>query len=102
MDQGVKGNNERPYFPNIFLWADHKTGLLLNFSLENPDQFLTGFIDNFIKVCEILKFMPVFILVKRNDLFELFKPWAGSLGIKVKLVNNLEAIDESRNFMSNF
>ena len=102
VEQGVRENNERPYYPNMLLWADHKTGLLLNFSLEKSDQILTGFVDNFIKVCEILKFMPVFILFRRNDLLELFKPWAGSRGIRVELVNNLEAIDESRNFMGGF
>lgn len=94
--EGVKEKGERPYFPYIILWVDHYSGLIVKVHLTKPEEYASEFVDQFLNLLEKGTFAPEEILVKREELFTLLEPITSYLGIDVKKVNRLPALEEAQ------
>ncbi len=95
----VKGgaeSGERPYYPYVFLWADHNSGFVLNCDIVKPWEYKSEFPGRFLKLVERMKFLPKEILVSREEAFRLFAPITSKLGIQLRRVPSLRAIEEAQ------
>jgi hypothetical protein len=96
----------RPYFPYMLLIADSKSGVILGTELFQPDPTLEAMWGKIpLKVLEALahiKMLPQEIRVRSPLLVQLLPHLVKDLGIKLKPVNRLHAIDTARQFMQGF
>ena len=92
----VREGEERPYFPYVSLCVDHYSGLILDADVAQPSkhasQFLAQFLDNIAGV----KSLPKEILVRREEVFQLFEPVSSRLGINLRLVKRLAAVEKAQ------
>jgi hypothetical protein len=94
----VKGE-ERPYFPYSVLCADHESGLILGTAMAEPCNWQTEFPPCVLDCMESHNFLPSVLLVRKEELHELFDPLASRLGIEVQLTKKLPAADRARKAM---
>lgn len=99
---GVREKGERPYFPHIILWVDHYSGLIVKVHLTEPEEYASEFVDQFLNLLEKGTFAPEEILVKREELFTLLEPITSYLGINMKKVNHLPALEKAQTDMYEF
>ncbi len=86
---------ERPYFPCLFMWVDHYSGLILHIHLTEQPGDLSELPSQLLNLIENIKTLPDRILVRKKDAFRLLKPVASKLKIKLKLVERLECLEEA-------
>jgi hypothetical protein len=91
----LEKREERPYYPFLFLWVDHHSGLILNIHLTEQPGDLSEFSSQLLDVIENIKTLPDWILVRKEDAFRLLKPVASKLKINLKLVERLECLEEA-------
>jgi hypothetical protein len=87
---------ERPFFPFIALYAVHKTYHILNFCLARESESSEKFAQNFVEMLEKLKLLPSAIMVRNEATYGFFKPMTDKLGISLKKVKNLAAIEDAK------
>jgi hypothetical protein len=100
--EAVKEKEERPYFPLVILWIEHHSGLILNCHLAKLTEGVSNIPEQFLKLAENIKSLPQEILVKKEETFELLEPITCKLGIKLRSVKRLIAIEEAQNSMFEF
>jgi len=98
--QDKKG--ERPHYPYQTLTVDHASGFIFDTHLASPETCLEEFPEQFLALAERLKRLPVEIWVKREDAYDLLEPITSRLGIRLHLVDWLEALGEARASMWEF
>ncbi|HVG22346.1 MAG TPA: hypothetical protein VNI02_25130 [Blastocatellia bacterium] len=86
----------RPYFPPMMVCVDHNSSLILNFHLATPPQHLSEFQDKILETFERTKALPQRVLVQKKVLFDLLQPITGVLGVKLSLVESLDATEDVR------
>lgn len=94
--------NERPFFPYMFMLADHNSGMILGMEMLTPVPSLEAMwkqipdliIKNFLKGAA-----PREIHLKNEMLAMIIEPLAGKVGFKVKRVSRLSAIESVRKEM---
>jgi len=91
--EGVREKDERPYFPYIILWIDHDSGFVLNIHLAEQTEYASDSVEQFLNLLEKTKFVPERILVKKEELFNLLDPVTSHLGINLKKVTELPALE---------
>jgi len=87
---------ERPYYPQMLLWVDHHSGFILGFELAKPGEYGLKFAEKFAQLVENLQLLPQEIWVCREEAFELLEPLADGLGIGLKWVNRLPAVERAQ------
>ena len=95
----VVKEGERPFYPCLFLWIDHHTGLILNHYMARPSEYTSKFPEQFLSFIENIKFIPKVILVKKEEIFRILTPISSRLKIKLKLVKKLEVLEEVQTAM---
>ena len=93
---------KRPYYPYMSLMVEHHSGMLLNFQLDQKEDFTLTFMEKFISFLERLKIAPQGFLVKRNEVYLSLKPLAAKSGIGIKLVESLPILEGAQRNMRNF
>jgi hypothetical protein len=87
---------DRPFFPFIALYAVHRTYHILNFCLAHRTEATEKFAQNFVDMLEKLKVLPRTIMVRNETTFNFFKPMTERLGISLKRVKSLDAIENAK------
>ena len=100
--QPVKEKEERPYYPYAIFYVDHDSYFILNSYLEKPVKCISEFAEQFLKLIEEIKFLPQEVLVKRKEAFNLLKPVTSRLGIRLRNVKRLPALEQARVSMFKF
>lgn len=89
----------RPYYPYVFLWVDHHTGFIFNFHITPHSKYKKEIPEQFLNIIEKNKILPEEIMTKRQESFDLFKPITDRLGIRLKRVNHLVALEKVKTDM---
>ncbi len=84
---------ERPYYPYMSMLVDHNTAIILNFEMEKRSGHKSKFPVKFADFIERVRVMPEELLVKRHDVYGLLEPLATKLGIEIKMVESLPALE---------
>ncbi len=92
----------RPYFPHVFLWVDHDSDLVLNVRVAERSHYQSDFQDQLIGLLEKAKFPPNEIWFQNEEPLRLSEPIAPRLGIQMKLVNRLPALEKARSHLYSF
>jgi len=100
--QPVKEKEERPYYPYVILCVEHYSYLILNYHLVKPTEWMPEFAEQFLELAENIKCLPREVLVKREETFKLLEPITSRLGVKLKNVKRLIALEEAQASMSEF
>jgi len=102
----VKEGRERPFFPYVFLWADSESGYIFKVHVAIPSEYrkeLCIEMLNFLQSnVDTNKVIPEKILVKKQEAYQLLEPIVSRLGIKIKIVHDLEAVEEAKLHMFDF
>ena len=100
--EGVREKDERPYYPYIMLMADHHTGVILDIHLAGLLGYASEFSEHVLTFLEKIKWVPKEIWVKREESFILLNPITSYLGITLKKVRKLPALDDAQASMAEF
>ncbi len=95
----VKEGEERPYYPTMFLYVDHNTGLIINADVSSPKDYQLNFQNSFLNLIEEIKLLPQELMVKREEVYLLLEPIASYLGIPLVMVKSLLALEEVKKAM---
>ena len=98
----VVHEGEKPFFPCIFLWVDHQSGLVLRHHLAKQEKCKEEYQNEFLTFIEKTKVYPKELIVKREEGLKLLEPIARKLEIKLTLANRLMALEEAREDMEHF
>jgi hypothetical protein len=98
----VVNEGERPYFPYVFLWVDHDTGLVLNVRVAGLSNYQADFQDQLMGLLEKLKFIPNEIWFGNEEPLKISEPIASTLGIKLTRVNRLPALEKAKKHLFSF
>ena len=98
----VVNEGGRPYFPYVFLWVDHDTGLVLNVRVAGLSNYQADFQDQLMGLVEKLKFIPNEIWFGNEQPLKLSEPIASTLGIKLTRVNRLPALEKAKKHLFSF
>ena len=96
---------ERPFFPFLLMFADHKSGMILGVELLSPLPSIESMWSEVpAVVVEKLaeEFPPKEIQVKEDMLYFLLQPLAEELGFAVKKQSRLKAIDQAKQELQDF
>lgn len=99
---GVSEKGERPYYPYMILWVEHYSGLILKFHIAETTEYKSEFVEQFLNSLENIESLPKEILVKKEETFKLFEPITSKLGIKLRRVKRLIALEEAQDGMFEF
>lgn len=98
----ITGEGDRPYFPLLFICVDRDSHFILGFDLTKPEDYLPVFQNKFLSFIEEGKQLPKHINVAEAELFDMLLPTATYLGIRLRLVEDLETIDDVREGLTGF
>jgi hypothetical protein len=99
---GVVDEGGRPYFPYVFLWVDHDTGLVLHVRVAGLSDYQSDFQAQFIDLVEKMKALPDEVLFRNEEPLKLVEPIASRLGIRLTRVESLPALEKARNSLFSF
>lgn len=94
--------DERPYYPYSILWGETESGIILNVGVAEPNQWAPVLLEKFQEIANNIQSLPQEIMVKKEELFILLKPVTSKLGIELRRVPYLKALDEVRETMGHF
>ena len=77
--------------------GDRQKYYVLNFFLTSHAGFEVKFLENFLAFLENAKVLPKAIMVNKDVAYDFFKPITDSLGIALKKVKGLEAVEDAKN-----
>ena len=90
----------RGYFPQKFIWVDHRTNLILNFAMEHPDNYERNVLHKLLQTIVAHNTIPSEIWVQDTVVHNLLGSLPPELKINVKKVRKLPAFEEVNRFMS--
>lgn len=94
--QPIKEKRARPFYPLITLWADHSSGLILNYHMEESAKCISELPERFLEFAENIKSLPQGVLVKKEEVFKLLQPVASNLQIKLRKVEGLKVLEAAQ------
>lgn len=97
----VMPKGERPYYPYVFLWVDHAIDFLYNAHVVAKSKYEEEIPVQCIKVIENMKYIPKQIITRKDETFELLKPIADRLAIKLQKSKKLDNFDKAKLHMYN-
>jgi hypothetical protein len=98
----VVAEGERPFFPYVALYAAHKEGLVINFSMAPRAVSDREFQSSFLALLEKTKVLPKAIIVRKDTVMEFFQPFAERLGFTVKKAKNLTSLDRVKQSLMSY
>lgn len=98
----IAEKGKRPYFPLTFLWMEQASYFILFTHMTTPAKYRIEFIEYCLRAFESAKVLPEEIQLKKQELLAYLEPLAQRLGIKLKLVKKLKAVDNARKSMKKF
>ncbi|MFQ5907092.1 MAG: hypothetical protein ACE5JA_11055 [bacterium] len=93
---GVGEKGERPCFPYVFLCVDRNSGLVLTTHVAEPQKWMSEFPEGFLRFMESSKSLPEEIFVKKDEVFKLLEPIASRLGVRLRRVRKLKALENAQ------
>ncbi len=90
---------ERPYFPYVIMIIDHDSGFIFDMQIAKATGYRKAFLENFLSCIEKRSLIPLEILVRKEEVVNLLKPYILRLNIKLSVVKRLENIDHARREM---
>ena len=76
--------------------------IIFNFHLSEPGQYLVALHEQLLQTLEKVNIIPEEIHVKKKELCTYLEPLAEHLGIKMRLVKRLHAVENVRRGMTKF
>jgi hypothetical protein len=99
----IRGAEGQPdWYPQAFLCVDQQVGVPLGMELLPPDEVVSRFAPSFLQVLERQEMLPVEVHVRRREAQTLLAPVAAPLGIRLKVVTRLHALDELRSSLAEY
>ncbi len=98
----VKDGDEKPYYPYAVLYVDSHQGIVLNVNMMNPADYMIEIPNSLMGVIENAQVIPNEILVKKEKTLELLNLIASRLGIRLRLVDRLEMLEQAQASMLQF
>lgn len=92
----------RPYYPFMCLWVDHHSQAVLAMEMAEHDKYRQAFVDKFIDLVQHLETRPREIRVKRELAHRLYQDVAAKLGIPVRQVDELGALERIQTQLASF
>ena len=96
---GVAEKGERPYYPLIILWVERSSKFKVNHYLAHPSEGLSELLEQFMILAENIGSLPQEIVVKKAETFKLLESITRKLGIKLRKVASLRALEEVQTSM---
>jgi hypothetical protein len=82
----------RPYFARQYLVMDHESGQGIVATVAESDMRALNLREQFLNACEQSGHLPSEVQVRSEEVAEIMRPLASILGVEVKLVKKLPAI----------
>ena len=98
----VAEKGKRPYFPLTFLWMEQSSYFILFTHMTTPAKYRIEFIEYCLRAFEFAKVLPGEIQLRKQELLAYLEPLTQRLGIKLRLVKKLKAVDDARKSMKKF
>ncbi len=95
----IAEKNKRPYYPLILLFVDRDSFFIINVHMTTPDKYRVECYEQFLKAIEAVKIIPAEIRVRKEELFIFLERLASEFGIKIRIANELRAVDDVRRHM---
>lgn len=92
----------RPYYPFMCLWVDHHSEAVLAMEMAQHDRFRQAFVDKLIDMVQHMETRPREIRVKKELAYRLYQDVAAKLGIPVRQVNKLGALERIQTQLAGF
>lgn len=93
---------ERPYYPIMLLWVDHRTGMVLPPQLTNASNHRAEYQNHLLDLIEQGRNIPKEIRVAKAEALALLGPIADELGIKLRQVGELPMLDDAYESLMGF
>lgn len=87
--------DQRPYFPLMSLWVEHRSGMVLGTHLSSPDQYRADFQNQFLALVEQVGVRPKEVRVGAPPPMLLLAPLADVLGVRLKQADELPMLEEA-------
>jgi len=94
--------SRRPFFPLLFLWIDQQSGFVFDFDITSPSQGADRLYQGFLSSAEKVRTLPQEIWVQKREAVKILEPLAKRLGIRLKQVRRLRAIEDARESLTGF
>lgn len=98
----VAEKGKRPYFPLTFLWMEQSSYFILFTHMSTQAKYRIEFIEYCLRAFESAKVLPEEIQLRKQELLTYLEPLAQRLGIKLRLVKKLKAVDDASKSMKKF
>jgi hypothetical protein len=88
--------SDRPYFPCLLIVADHATGFIYHTHMAAPDAYPSQFADSVVEALKKTGFLPMEILIARDEAKLILGPITERLGIKLSMVKTCKEANRAR------
>ncbi|WP_419670153.1 DUF6930 domain-containing protein [Alicyclobacillus macrosporangiidus] len=92
----VVKEGERPMFPKLLLCVDRESGMILQAHVADPEQYTQSCADKLLETMNTFGVCPKAFFVKREETRLLLEPIAELLGVAVRRVAPLPALEDVR------
>ncbi|MFV9511437.1 plasmid pRiA4b ORF-3 family protein [Tepidibacillus sp. LV47] len=89
----------RPYYPNVVIGADQKSGLILYYKMIGQERFEEQYQHTFLKMIQQLGQIPQEVWVEGTESFNILQPVFKALSIKALQADKLRLIQEIKKHM---
>ncbi|MCU0492418.1 MAG: hypothetical protein MUD01_12555 [Chloroflexaceae bacterium] len=93
---------ERPYYPHLCLTIDQQSGMILQPTMTGQTHWQREYQDGLLALLEQNGVKPAEIQVRSSEAQHLLTPITESLGIKLRMVEELPGVDEAYDSMMEF
>ncbi len=100
--QGIRENQERPYYPYIMLWVEHYSGFILHFSMVKVEKYESEFMEQGLKAFEKAGYLPEVISVRKDEIFWLLEQVLSELGVRLEKTERLVSMEKAQEGMHEF
>ena len=94
--------SRRPFFPLLFLWSDQQSRFVFHVDITDPSQGVSRLYQGFLSSAEKVRTLPQEIWVQKREAVKILEPLAKRLGIRLKQVRRLRAIEDARESLTEF
>jgi hypothetical protein len=88
--------SDRPFFPCFLIVADHEAGFIFHSHMGTPDAYPSQFANSFIECLEKTGFLPMEILLAKDEAKLILEPITSRLGIKLTKVTTCKEANRAR------
>jgi len=92
----IAEKGQRPYYPHTILIVNHTSGLITGFHMIETKNFTSELGEKFLYTIKNLGTVPQEVLVKKQESFDILKPIAANLKIKLTKVKNLPMLEQAQ------